>query len=77
MADGSRERDAIARARTIARRVATREDVAVRERIERFKPKLRYAKRELLHDDLAWARFLNEIFHHALRLTAEFVPQRG
>jgi len=28
----------------------------------------------LLHDGRAWARFLNEIFHHALRLT-EVVPE--
>ena len=28
----------------------------------------------LLHDDRAWTQFLNEIFHHALRLT-EVVPE--
>jgi len=56
MADGSRERDAIARALKIARRVALREDVAVRERIERFKPKPRYAKRELCIAKEAWRK---------------------
>ena len=29
----------------------------------------------LLHDDRAWTRFLNEIFHHALRITAEVVAR--
>ena len=56
MADGSRERDAIARARTIAHRVAMRQDVAVRDRIERFRPKPRYAKRELCIAKEAWRK---------------------
>ena len=29
----------------------------------------------LLHDDLVWAHFLNEIFHHALRITPEVAPE--
>ena len=55
-ANASRERDAIARALKIARRIAMREDVAVRERIERFKPKPRYAKRELCIAKEAWRK---------------------
>ena len=55
-ANGSRERDAIARALKIARRIAMREDVAVRERIERLKPKPRYAKRELCIAKEAWRK---------------------
>ena len=56
MADGGRQRDAIARALKIARRVALREDVAVRDRIARFKPKLRYNKRDLCIDKEAWRK---------------------
>ena len=56
MADGGRQRDAIARALKIARRVALREDVAVHERIARFKPKPRYDKRDLCIAKEAWRK---------------------
>ena len=56
MADSTRQRDAIARALRMARHIAQREDVAVRERIERFKPERPYAKRDLCIAEEAWAK---------------------
>ena len=43
----------------------------MRERLEEMHIEDDFDIEQLLHDDLAWTRFLNEIFHHALRLTAE------
>ena len=56
MADSTRQRDAIARALRMARHIARREDAAVRERIERFRPKPRYAKRNLCVAKEAWRK---------------------
>lgn len=49
-----RTADAVARARTIARRIAQREDRQALLRIERFKPELDYDKRELCIAEEAW-----------------------
>ena len=46
----------------------------MRERLEEMRIEDDFDIEGLLHDDRAWARFLNEVFHHALRLTAEVPP---
>ena len=46
----------------------------MRERLEEMRIEDDFDIESLLHDDRAWARFLNEVFHHALRLTAEVPP---
>ena len=43
----------------------------MRERLKEMRFEGDFDIEQLLRDDLAWTRFLNEIFHHALRLTAE------
>lgn len=47
----------------------------MRERLDEMRIKDDFDIEGLLRDDRAWTRFLNEIFHHALRLTAEVVAQ--
>ena len=46
--------DAVARARTIARRIAQREDREARRQIEEYKPRLKYDHRRLGIADEAW-----------------------
>ena len=59
MAEGSRQQDAIARALRMARHIARREDMAVRDRIAHFKPKPRYAKRKLCIAKDAWRKVID------------------
>ena len=59
MPESTRQQDAIARALRLARHIALRDDVAVRERIAQFKPKPRYAKRKLCIAKAAWRKVVD------------------